>query len=184
MYCRHCRTIICKLDQVLNFGQLLYPPPLIDHDRFGVWDDLPCQIIFGLDCCVSLERQKPPIWLHFQLHHFVVVPPSSPEHVEHGCTITNCQLVSKVFLCLNGWIVILRLQTVPFKSVMDKQKKLVLFAPDGMWSPSHTRVGMLIEEVHAIFAPQKLLQVQCIILLLRVAENLVKRKCTPDVKPP
>jgi len=43
---------------------------------------------------------------------------------------------------------------------------------------------MLIEEVHAIFAPQKLLQVQCIILLLRVAENLVKRKCTPDVKPP
>ena len=89
---------------------------------------------------------------------------------------------SKSFLCSNVFMAKSGAQSLTFKSVTDRQtgrqtnKKSQRFwpprRPGGGWNPSATKLGMVIEDLEHVLAPQNLLQVRRIVSPLRGAQNL------------
>jgi len=175
--------------QMLTFRGLLYPAPFNDHSQ--IWyvsteplSTLMCQTSSWSVYFVTLEGENPQILQFFGLQHFLVLPIEGVETAERptaqlkstNLPLSNGIKLVSILQCIQGKIV----HTIPsftsllFTSVMHTHtnKKLHVFGcPGGRWNPSHTKVGMVIEDFEHILASQKLLGIQCTVWLQGGTEN-------------
>ena len=188
--CSLCQLLVAKnhnLGQMLTFGGLLYRPPFTDESQ--IWCAIAdpkctfsCQNSSRSVYSIALWRRKTPVFAIFWTSTFSDVdslaaiweswtrvhnykPSLIQQRQNHSCTPTpswqnwaNKLWHSKVWRTNQAWWT---------------DKKLNVFRhPGGGWNPSPTKLGLVIEDLEHVLAPQKRLRVWRIVSPLGGTENL------------
>jgi len=127
---------VCQRQLILvNFGAAIpIPSPIVV--KFGlqewIYGMLICMNV-QVDQCIVLPLRGKKQWPYFQVQHSALVPPHGTEtKLIVGAQLQTfpCQTRSKPFPNSDGLMDILLSQTLPYRSMMDKQtKKHLTFLP-------------------------------------------------------